>query len=140
MELAHIEHGHQNGLVMSVHGATGLATLVEKTRLEIVVAADSVGKLYEIKGLLQQMGVEEFMETALLCHGRRMGRTQSYRGVPYATNFVEKVKVEMLVAVASVEAVVELIGKIAKSAGMEDWRLSLTPHVFPIDLTVSPQP
>jgi nitrogen regulatory protein P-II 1 len=137
MELTHIDHGQQNGPVMSVQGATGLTNLVEKTRLEVVVAADSVGKLYEIKELLQKMGVEEFMESTLLCHGRQMGRPQSYRGVPYATNFVEKVRVEMLVAAASVEAVVELIGKIAKSAGMQDWRLSLTPHVFPIDLAVS---
>jgi nitrogen regulatory protein P-II 1 len=140
MERTHIDHGHQNGTVMSVHGATYLSSFVEKTKLEILVAADSVGKLYEIKEALQQMGVEEFMESTLLCHGHQRGRTQSYRGVAFATNFVEKVKLEMLVAVDSVEALVAIISKIAKGKGMEDWRIVLTPQMLPIDSTVSQHP
>jgi len=139
MERTHIDHGHYNGPAMFAHGPTFLSHCIEKARLEIVVPADAVGKLYEIKAALQQMGVEEFMESTLLCHGQK-GRTQSYRGVAYATSFVEKVKLEMLVAADSVEALVAIIGRIAKAEGMEDWRLSLTPQVFPIDLTVSQHP
>ena len=140
MERTHIDGGHQNGLAMSVHGTTYLSNLGEKVKLEIIVPADSVGKLYEIKGALQQMGVEEFMESSLLCHGRQMGLTQSYRGVAYTTNFVEKVRVEMLVAIDAVEGLVTLIGSIAKAEGIEDWRLCLTPQMFPIDLTIPQHP
>lgn len=139
MERTQFDHGQQQGPAMPVHGALDLSHFVEKARLEIIVDADSVEKLYAVKSALQQMGVEEFMESTLLWHGRRKGRAASYRGVPYATNFVERVKLEMLVPIDSVENLVAAIGNIAKTAELGDWRLCFTPQVFPVDVTASPR-
>jgi nitrogen regulatory protein P-II 1 len=137
MECSHIDHGHRNGPALSVYGATYLSRFVEKARLEIVVAADAVGKLYAVKSALQQLGAEEFMESTLLCHGRQEGRAMSYRGIEYASQFVEKVKIEFLAPLDAVEMLLEAIGDVARTEGMEDWRLYVIPEVFPIALTVS---
>ncbi|WP_053062182.1 P-II family nitrogen regulator [Desulfovibrio sp. TomC] len=137
MDRTHIDHDQQRWFGVFSHEDTCFPNCVAKAKLEIIVAADSVAKLYAVKAALQQMGVDEFLESSLLCHGHRMGRQASYRGVAYTANFVEKLKLEMLVPLDAVVPVVEAIGNIAKAEGMEDWRLCLTPQVFPIDLTAS---
>ncbi|MHC1713357.1 MAG: P-II family nitrogen regulator [Solidesulfovibrio sp.] len=101
------------------------------------MAADSVGKLYVVKDVLQQLGAEEFMESTLLCHGRQEVRAMSYRGIEFSSQFVEKVKIEFLAPLDAVEKLIEAIGDVARTEGMEDWRLYVVPEVFPIALTVS---
>ena len=137
MDRTHIDNDQQRWIGLFSYDDTCFQNFVAKAKLEIIVAADSVVKLYAVKAALQQMGVDEFLESSILCHGHRMGQKASYRGVAYTANFVEKLKLEMLVPIDSVVPVVEAIGNIAKAEGMEDWRLCLTPQVFPVDLTAS---
>ncbi|WP_428560260.1 MAG: hypothetical protein ACP59X_16155 [Solidesulfovibrio sp. DCME] len=137
MERTYRDHGPREGMAMPFSGTSYLADFVEKARLEIIVGSEAVGKLYALKSALQQMGVEEFLESSLLCHGGKQERTASYRGVEYTTPFSERIKLEFLVPVDSIAPFVEAIKQRAKDAGMKNMRLCLIPQVFPIDWAAS---
>jgi nitrogen regulatory protein PII len=134
MERMHVDLGPKNGSAMSAQSVSCLSNFVEKAKLELVVNAESISKLYAIKPVLQQTGVEEFLESSLLCHGEGKGRKYSYRGVNYTPNIEEKIKLEMLVPVDAVEFLARLISDFAKAERIGDWRLCFIPQVFPINL------
>ncbi len=87
-------------------------------------------KLEEVESALQAMGVEEFMESALICHGRQQkGQAMLYRGTEYVANSVEKIRLEIIAAEDSVGKIVEAIRTIAKTERREDCRIYILPFV-----------
>jgi len=86
-------------------------------------------KLNDVKSALATIGVEEFMESAIYCHGRQKGQTMVYRGVECAVNLVEKIKLEVIAADDSVGKIIEAIGNIAKTERREDCRIFVLPFV-----------
>ncbi len=86
-------------------------------------------KLDEVKSALAKIGVEEFMESAIYCHGRQKGQAIVYRGAEYVANLVEKVKLEVIAADDSVGKIIEAIGNIAKTERREDCRIFVLPFV-----------
>lgn len=86
-------------------------------------------KVDEVKAALRKVGIEEFMESALICHGSRKGQAMFYRGAEYVANFVEKVKLEIVAADDSVAKIVEAIGSIAGPERGEDCRIFILPFV-----------
>ena len=81
----------------------------------------------EIETALAGIGVEDFMESAIMCHGRHMGQAMVYRGAEYVSSIVEKVKLEIVAADESVGNIIEVIGKIAKTGLKEDCRIFVLP-------------
>ena len=86
-------------------------------------------KLQEVRSALDEMGVEDFTESAIICHTHHNGQTMSFRGAKYVTNIVEKVKLEIIAVDESVEKIIEAIGSIAKTGRREDCRIAIRPYM-----------
>ncbi len=86
-------------------------------------------KLDDVKAALRSLGIDEFMESPLVCHGRQKGQVMLFRGAEYMLNFVEKVKIEIVAADDAVGKIVEAIGTIARTERREDCRIYILPFV-----------
>ena len=86
-------------------------------------------KLHEVRNALDEMGIEDFMESAVKCHGHQNERTMSFRGAKFVANIVEKVKLEIIAADESVDKIIEAIGSIAKTGRKEDCRIAIRPYL-----------
>ena len=86
-------------------------------------------KLQEVRNALTEMGIEEFMESAIMCHGRQKGQTMMFRGATFVANIVEKVKLEIIAADDSVGKIIEVIGSIAGTGRREDCRIAIRPYL-----------
>ena len=58
--------------------------------------------------------------------GRQKGHTELYRGAEYVVDFLPKVKIEVVVADATVESVVEAIIKAARTGKIGDGKIFVT--------------
>ena len=79
--------------------------------------------LAEVKAAMQELGIEEMMESEIISHGSKKVETMSYRGAEYATDFIKKIKVEIIAADNIVAKVVKTIRDIAGTGRNEDCRI-----------------
>ena len=86
-------------------------------------------KLQEVRNALDEMGIEDFMESAIMCHTHQNGQTMSFRGAKFVANIVEKVKLEIIAADESVEKIIEAIGSVVKGGSPEDCRIAMRPYL-----------
>jgi nitrogen regulatory protein PII len=86
-------------------------------------------KLGEVKVALLEMGIEDFMGSALIIHGRNKGQSLFYRGAEFMIDFVEKIKLEIIATDESVGKIIEVIGSIAKTERIDDCRIFILPFV-----------
>jgi nitrogen regulatory protein P-II 1 len=91
--------------------------------MKLIEAIIKPVKLDEIRAALETIGVDEIMESALICHGRQKGQVMFFRGAEYVANFVERVKLEIIAADDAVGKIIEVIGTIAKTERKEDCRI-----------------
>jgi nitrogen regulatory protein PII len=84
-------------------------------------------KLQEVRSALEDMGINDFMESAIMCHQK--GQVMMFRGATFMTNIVEKVKLEIIAADDSVSRIVEAIGAIARTGRKEDCRIAILPYL-----------
>jgi nitrogen regulatory protein P-II 1 len=97
--------------------------------MKLIEAIIKPVKLDDVRSALQTIGVDDFMESALICHGRQKGQAMVYRGAEYVANFVERVKLEIIAADDAVGKIIEVIGTIAKTERKEDCRIFILPFV-----------
>jgi nitrogen regulatory protein PII len=86
-------------------------------------------KLHEVRNALDEMGIEDFMESAIKCHGHQNVQTMSFRGATFVANIVEKVKLEIIAADDSVGNIIDAIGSIARTGLREDCRIVVRPYL-----------
>ena len=86
-------------------------------------------KLQEVRSALDEMGVDDFTESAVKCHTRQNGQTMSFRGATFVANIVEKVKLEIIAADDSVGKIIEAIGSIARTGNRKDCRIAIRPYL-----------
>jgi len=79
--------------------------------------------LAEVKAAMQELGIEEIMESEIISHGSKKTESMSYRGAEYATDFIKKIKVEIIAADNIVAKVVKTIRDIAGTGRKEDCRI-----------------
>lgn len=84
-------------------------------------------KLQEVRSALEEMGINDFMESAIMCHQK--GRVMMFRGATFMADVVEKVKLEIIAADDSVTRIVEAIGAIARTGRKEDCRIAVLPYL-----------
>jgi len=84
-------------------------------------------KMQEVRDALEEMGIDDFMETAILCHQK--GQTMKFRGATFMANIIEKVKLEIVAADDSVARIIEAIGAIACTGGRKDCRIAIRPYL-----------
>ena len=80
-------------------------------------------KLDEVKEALQAVGVQGITVTEAKGFGRQKGHTELYRGAEYVVDFLPKVKIEIVVEEARVEASVDAIQKAARTGRIGDGKI-----------------
>src|SRR5207237_7181720 len=73
-------------------------------------------KLEEVKDALAEIGIEGMTVTEVKGFGRQKGHTEIYRGSEYTVDFLPKIKLEIVLSDALVEAAVAATIKAAKTA------------------------
>ena len=80
-------------------------------------------KLDEVKTALTQVGVQGLTVTEVRGFGRQKGHKEQYRGAEYTIDLVPKVNVEVVVADAALNSVVEAITKAARTGEIGDGKI-----------------
>lgn len=91
--------------------------------MKIVMAVIKPFKLDEVREALTAIGVEGLTVSEVKGYGRQRGHTEIYRGAEYAVSFLPKIKIEVAVANALVEKVVEAISSAAKTGQIGDGKI-----------------
>jgi nitrogen regulatory protein P-II 1 len=89
-------------------------------------------KLEEVKTALGKAGVQGLTVSEIRGFGRQRGHKERYRGSEYTVDLVPKVKLEVAVADASVNLVVEVILRSARTGELGDGKI----FVYPLDRVV----
>jgi nitrogen regulatory protein P-II 1 len=85
-------------------------------------------KLEDVKNALTEHGIQGMTISEVRGFGRQKGHTEMYRGTEYAVDFVPKVKIEIVVADAQLQNVVDTIMRTAQTGQIGDGK------IFVIDL------
>ena len=80
-------------------------------------------KLDEVREALAEVGVTGITVTEVKGFGRQKGHTELYRGAEYVVDFLPKIKLETVVAEASLEAVIEAIQQAAGTGKIGDGKI-----------------
>ncbi len=80
-------------------------------------------KLDEVREALAEVGVTGLTVTEVKGFGRQKGHTELYRGAEYVVDFLPKVKVEVIVAGAAVESVIDAIVRAARTGRIGDGKI-----------------
>src|SRR5678815_3002893 len=80
-------------------------------------------KLEEVKDGLHEIGIQGMTVTEVKGFGRQKGHTEIYRGSEYTVDFLPKLKLEVVLADANVQAAVDAIVKAAKTGKIGDGKV-----------------
>jgi len=94
--------------------------------MKMITAIIKPFKLDEVKAAVQDIGVSGITATEVKGFGRQKGHTELYRGSEYHTDFIPKVKLEMVVKDSMVEAVVAAIAENGKTGKIGDGKIFVT--------------
>ena len=83
-------------------------------------------KLDEVREALAEVGLTGLTVTEVKCFGRQKGHTELYRGAEYVVDFLPKVKVEVVVTTAQVDAVIDAIVGAARTGKIGDGKIFVT--------------
>jgi len=84
-------------------------------------------KLEEVRAALSEIGVAGMTVSEVKGFGRQKGHTELYRGAEYTVDFLPKVKVEIAVDDALVDAAIEAITSAASTQKVGDGKIFVTP-------------
>ena len=91
--------------------------------VKLIVATIKPFKLEDVREALTNIGVRGMMVTEIKGFGAQSGHTEIYRGAEYAVNFVPKIKLEIAVADAVADQVVETITSTARTGKIGDGKI-----------------
>lgn len=94
--------------------------------MKLVTAVIKPFTLIDIRDALEALDVGGLTVTEVQGYGRQRGHSEVYRGAEYATDFVPKVKLEVLVADTQVDDVIEAITRAAYTGKMGDGKVWVT--------------
>jgi nitrogen regulatory protein PII len=97
--------------------------------MKMVEAVIQQLKLEEVRNALDETGVEDFMESPILCHTHQKGQAMMFRGARFVADIVDRVKLEIIAADDSVGNIIEAIGSIARTGRKEDCRIAIRPYL-----------
>ncbi len=97
--------------------------------MKLITAIIKPFKLEDVRTAVHEIGVQGVTVTEVRGFGRQRGHTEIYRGAEYTVEFVPKTKIEIAVADALTDQVVEAIIKSAKTGKVGDGK------IFVSDLT-----
>ena len=89
-------------------------------------------KLDEVKGALNEIGIQGITISEVKGYGRQKGHTELYRGAEYMIDFIPKIKLEIIVSDNLIPQVLEAIEKSAKTGRIGDGKI----FVMPVDTVI----
>lgn len=96
--------------------------------MKLIVAIIKPFKLEDVRNALSKADVKGMTVSEVQGYGRQSGHTEVYRGAEYQTQFVPKLKLELVVDDAQASELVDLIVESAKTDKIGDgkvWVLSV---------------
>jgi nitrogen regulatory protein P-II 1 len=93
------------------------------TKIEAVI---QLSKLDAVKEALHDVGAEGMTVFEARGHGQQKGHTEFYRGREYTVDLIPKAKLEIVLADAMVEKVVQAIIKAAQTGKIGDGKIFLS--------------
>ncbi|MCK9161934.1 MAG: P-II family nitrogen regulator [Arcobacter butzleri] len=84
-------------------------------------------KLEEVKEALAQVGVAGMTVSEVKGYGRQQGHSELYRGAEYIVDFIPKIKLELVVKDADVDAITSVIIESARTGEIGDGKIFISP-------------
>lgn len=94
--------------------------------MKLITAIVKPFKVDDVKDALKSAGVQGMTVSEVKGFGRQGGHTETYRGSEYAIDFVPKVKLELVVDDAAVDAIVDAISAAANTGKIGDGKIWVT--------------
>ncbi|GBD57227.1 P-II family nitrogen regulator [Gluconobacter wancherniae] len=94
--------------------------------MKLVTAIIKPFKLDDVREALTPLGVQGLTVTEVKGFGRQKGQTEIYRGAEYHVSFLPKLKIEIVVADAVVEDVVEAVMAAARTGKIGDGKIMVS--------------
>jgi len=91
--------------------------------MKMVSAVIKPFKLDDVREALSNVGVQGMTVTEVKGFGRQKGHTELYRGAEYVVDFLPKVKIDVAVDDAQLEAVLDVIGSAANTGKIGDGKI-----------------
>ena len=95
--------------------------------MKMITAIIKPFKLDDVREALSEIGVQGITVTEVKGFGRQKGHTELYRGAEYVVDFIPKAKIEIVVAAAEVDKVVNTIRDIAHTGKIGDGKIFVLP-------------
>lgn len=102
--------------------------------MKLVTAIVQPGVLAGVQIALAQHGINGMTVTEVSGYARQRGHTEVYRGAEFTIDFIEKVKIEILLEDTEADPVVDVIVGAARTGSVGDGKVWVTPvdHVVRI--------
>jgi nitrogen regulatory protein P-II 1 len=84
-------------------------------------------KLEDAKAALTKIGIQGMTVSEVRGFGRQKGHKEQYRGAEYTVDLVPKVRLEIVVPDASVEAAVQALTRAARTGEIGDGKIFVLP-------------
>jgi nitrogen regulatory protein PII len=97
--------------------------LLRNTAMKKIEAIIKPFKLDEVKEALHAVGLQGMTVLEAKGFGRQRGHTELYRGAEYIVDFLPKLKIEVVVSDAQLEAAVSAITKAAHTGKIGDGKI-----------------
>ncbi|MGN5378627.1 transcriptional regulator [Streptomyces sp. MUSC 14] len=95
--------------------------------MKLITAIVKPYRLDEVKTALQELGVHGLTVTEASGYGRQRGHTEVYRGAEYRVDLVPKVRIEVVVADADADAVIDAVVRAARTGKIGDGKVWSVP-------------
>lgn len=95
--------------------------------MKLITAVVKPFTLPDIRAALEQLGVRGLTVTEIQGFGQQLGHSEVYRGAEYATDFVPKVKLEIVDTDERIEELVSAIVEAAYTGKIGDGKIWITP-------------
>ena len=89
-------------------------------------------KVEDVKEALSEIGIEGMTVTEVKGHGRERGHTEIYRGSEYSTDFLPRVRFEVVLQDEKVDEAIAAIIKGARTGKVGDGKI----FVHPVEIAV----
>ena len=91
--------------------------------MKMITAVIKPFKLDDVRDALNQIGISGMTVEEVKGYGRQKGHTELYRGAEYVVEFQPKVRVQLAISDAQVEAAIEAICKAANTGKIGDGKI-----------------
>lgn len=84
-------------------------------------------KLDDLKEALNEIGINGMTVSEVKGFGRQKGHTEIYRGAEYKVDFIPKIKIEIVVAAAEVDKVIDAVISSTRTGKIGDGKIFVLP-------------